>query len=148
VVLPILLDFIGLGGRTEWLLSLARWPVLLIGVVFGLALLYRYGPSRDRAEWKWVTPGGILAAVLWLAGSMLFSWYVANFGSYNETYGSLGAVIGFMTWIWLSSVVVLLGAEINAEVEHQTAKDTTKGPRQPLGARGAQMADTVGVAKA
>ena len=148
VVLPILLDFIGLGGRAEWLLSLARWPVLLIGVVFGLALLYRYGPSRDRAEWKWVTPGGIVAAVLWLAGSMLFSWYVANFGSYNETYGSLGAVIGFMTWIWLSSVVVLLGAEINAEVEHQTAKDTTKGPRQPIGARGAQMADTVGVAKA
>jgi membrane protein len=148
VVLPILLDFIGLGGRTEWLLSLARWPVLLIGVVFGLAVLFRYGPSRDRAEWKWVTPGGLVAAVLWLAGSMLFSWYVANFGSYNETYGSLGAVIGFMTWIWLSSVVVLLGAEINAEVEHQTAKDTTEGPRQPLGARGAQMADTVGVAKA
>jgi membrane protein len=148
VVLPIVLDFIGLGGRTEWLLSLARWPVLLLGVVFGLALLYRYGPSRDRAEWKWVTPGGLVAAVLWLAGSVLFSWYVANFGSYNETYGSLGAVIGFMTWIWLSTVVVLLGAEINAEVEHQTTKDTTKGPGRPLGARGAQMADTVGVAKA
>ena len=148
VVLPIVLDFIGLGSRTEWLISIARWPVLLIGVVFGLAVLYRYGPSRDRAEWKWVTPGGLVAAVLWLAVSMLFSWYVANFGSYNETYGSLGAVIGFMTWIWLSTVVVLLGAEINAEVEHQTTKDTTKGPRQPLGARGAQMADTVGVAKA
>ena len=112
-----------------------------------LAVLYRYGPSRDTAEWKWVTPGGIVAAVLWLVVSMLFSWYVSNFGSYNETYGSLGAVIGFMTWIWLSTTVVLTGAEINAEMEHQTAKDTTEGPRKPLGTRGAQMADNIGVAK-
>jgi membrane protein len=147
VVLPILLDFIGLGEGVEWLLSLARWPVLLIAVVLGLSLIYRYGPSRDKAEWKWVTPGGVVAAVLWIVVSMLFSWYVGNFGSYNETYGSLGAVIGFMTWIWISSVVVLLGAEINAEMEHQTAKDTTEGSHQPMGARGAQMADTVGVAK-
>ncbi len=147
IVLPILLDFIGLGRSLEWLLSLARWPVLLLIVVFGLSLVYRYGPSRDKAEWKWVTPGGIIAAVLWLAVSMLFSWYVANFGSYNETYGSLGAVIGFMTWIWISSIVVLLGAEINAEMEHQTAKDTTEGTHQPMGTRGAQMADTIGVAK-
>ncbi len=147
IVLPIILKFIGLGSGTEWLVSLARWPILLIGVVFGLALIYRYGPSRDKAEWKWVTPGGIVAAVLWLAGSMLFSWYVANFGSYNETYGSLGAVIGFMTWIWLSTIIVLLGAEINAETEHQTAKDTTEGIRQPMGARGARVADTIGVAK-
>jgi membrane protein len=147
VVLPILLDFLGLKGSTEWLLALARWPVLLAGVVFGLALLYRYGPSRDKAEWKWVTPGGLIAAVLWLGGSMLFSWYVGNFGSYNETYGSLGAVIGFMTWIWLSTTVVLLGAEINAETEHQTAKDTTHGAEQPMGSRGARMADTLGSAK-
>jgi len=148
VVLPIILDFIGLGSGIEWLLSLARWPILLAVVVAGLAVLYHYGPSRDTAEWKWVTPGGLIAAVLWLAGSMLFSWYVANFGSYNATYGSLGAAIGFMTWIWLSTMVVLLGAEINAEMEHQTAKDTTEGAHQPLGARGAAMADTVGVAKA
>ena len=97
---------------------------------------------------KWLTPGSIFAAVVWLVGSILFSWYVANFGSYNETYGSLGAVIGFMTWIWLSAVVVLTGAEINAEIEHQTAHDTTVGHRQPMGARGATMADTVGAAKA
>ncbi|MBB4039839.1 membrane protein [Microvirga flocculans] len=148
VVLPIVLDFVGLGSGVEWLLSLARWPILLAVVVAGLAVLYRYGPSRDKAEWKWVTPGGIVAAVLWLAGSMLFSWYVSNFGSYNETYGSLGAVIGFMTWIWLSSIIVLLGAELNAEMEHQTAKDSTEGPSQPLGRRGATMADTVGAAKA
>jgi membrane protein len=147
IVLPIVLSFIGLGSGTEWLVSLARWPILLIGVVSGLSLIYRFGPSRDKAEWRWVTPGGIVAAVLWLAVSMLFSWYVANFGSYNETYGSLGAVIGFMTWIWLSTIVVLLGAEINAEMEHQTAKDTTEGAHQPMGTRGAQMADTIGVAK-
>lgn len=148
VVLPIVLNFIGLGSRAEWLLSIARWPVLLIGIVLGLSVIYRFGPSRDKAEWRWITPGGIVAAVLWLSVSMLFSWYVSNFGSYNETYGSLGAVIGFMTWIWISSVVVLLGAEINAEIEHQTVKDTTEGFSQPMGGRGARMADTVGVAKA
>jgi membrane protein len=148
VVLPIILNFIGLGSGVEWLLSLARWPILLLVVVAGLAVLYRYGPSRDKAEWKWVTPGGVVAAVLWLGGSMLFSWYVSNFGSYNETYGSLGAVIGFMTWIWLSTTIVLVGAEINAEMEHQTAKDTTEGTHEPIGRRGAQMADTVGQAKA
>jgi membrane protein len=148
IVLPIVLNFIGLGEGAAWLLSLLRWPILLIGVIFGLSLIYRFGPSRDKARWRWVTPGGIVAAVLWIAVSMLFSWYVSNFGSYNETYGSLGAVIGFMTWIWLSSIVVLLGAEINAEMEHQTAKDTTEGAHQPMGTRGAKMADTVGVAKA
>ena len=116
--------------------------------MLGLAVLYRYGPSRDKAEWKWVTPGGLVAAVLWLVVSMLFSWYVANFGSYNETYGSLGAVIGFMTWIWISGIVVLVGAEINAEMEHQTARDTTVGPDRPMGQRGATMADTIGAAKA
>jgi membrane protein len=148
VVLPIIFNFIGLGGGAEWLLAIIRWPVLLIGVTLGLSLIYRFGPSRDKAEWRWVTPGGLIAAILWIAVSMLFSWYVSNFGSYNETYGSLGAAIGFMTWIWLSSIVVLLGAEINAEMEHQTVKDTTEGVQQPMGTRGAKMADTVGVAKA
>jgi membrane protein len=148
VVLPVLLDLVGLGATLEWALTLGRWPILLLLIMAGLAVLYRYGPSRDRAGWKWVTPGGLAAAVLWVVGSMLFSWYVANFGSYNETYGSLGAVIGFMTWIWISSIIVLMGAEINAEVEHQTAHDTTGGPRQPMGRRGASMADTVGAAKA
>lgn len=147
VILPIVFEFVGLGSQMEWILAVARWPVLLIGVIVALSLIYRFGPSRDKAEWRWVTPGGVVAAVLWLAVSMLFSWYVSNFGSYNETYGSLGAVIGFMTWIWLSTVVVLLGAEINAEMEHQTVKDTTEGAHQPMGTRGATMADTVGVSK-
>ncbi|QRM30110.1 YihY/virulence factor BrkB family protein [Microvirga sp. VF16] len=147
VVLPIILNFVGIGSGAETWLALARWPLLLIGIVLGLSLIYRFGPSRDKAEWKWVTPGGLIAAVLWLAASMLFSWYVASFGSYNETYGSLGAVIGFMTWIWISTMIVLLGAEINAEMEHQTARDTTEGAHQPMGVRGAKMADTIGVAK-
>jgi membrane protein len=148
VVIPVVLNFVGLGAVAEWLLWLARWPALLAGVVLGLAVLYRYGPSREQAEWKWITPGSVVAAVLWLIASMLFSWYVANFGSYNETYGSLGAAIGFMTWMWLSTTIVLLGAELNAEIEHQTAKDTTAGPDRPLGRRGAEVADTLGEAKA
>ena len=146
VVIPVILKFLWL-GKVEWLISFLRWPVLYVGVLFALACLYRYGPSRDKPQWRWVTWGSAMAGAVWLIGSMLFSWYVANFGNYNETYGSLGAVIGFMTWIWLSSVVVLLGAEINAETEHQTAHDTTEGPQQPLGVRGARMADTVGEAQ-
>jgi membrane protein len=148
VVIPVVLNFIGLGPLVEWLLWLARWPALLAVIILGLAVLYRYGPSRDKAEWKWISPGSIFAAVVWIVASMLFSWYVSNFGNYNETYGSLGAVIGFMTWMWLSTTIVLVGAELNAEIEHQTVKDTTAGPSQPLGTRGAEMADTVGEAKA
>ena len=106
----------------------------------------RWGPSRDDAEWKWTSPGSIFAAVIWVVGSMLFSWYVSKFGNYNETYGSLGAAIGFMTWIWLSTTLVLLGAELNAEMEHQTARDTTVGGQKPLGTRQARMADTVAAA--
>src|SRR4029079_4017637 len=98
----------------------------------------------EEAQWRWITPGSVLAAVVWLAASMLFSWYVGNFGKYNETYGSLGAMIGFMTWMWLSTTIVLIGAELNAEIEHQTARDTTTGQERPLGERGATVADTVG----
>jgi membrane protein len=95
-----------------------------------------------------VTWGSGAASVLWIVVSLLFSWYVSNFGSYNKTYGSLGAAIGFMTWIWLSVTVVLLGADLDAQMEHQTAEDTTEGPKEPLGTRGATVADTVGEAKA
>jgi membrane protein len=147
VVIPIVLNFIGLGPVVEWILWLARWPALLLVIITGLAVLYRYGPSRDKAEWRWITPGSIFAALVWIVASMLFSWYVSNFANYNETYGSLGAVIGFMTWMWLSTTIVLVGAEVNAEIEHQTKKDTTAGPAQPLGERGAEMADTIGESK-
>jgi membrane protein len=143
VVLPIALKFIGLDGVLDTVLRLARWPVLLLVIGLFLACLYRYGPSRERAQWRWVSWGSAAAAIGWMAFSLGFSWYVTNFGSYNETYGSLGAVIGFMTWIWLSATVVLVGAELDAEMEHQTARDTTTGPERPMGGRGARMADTV-----
>ncbi|MGN7126538.1 YihY/virulence factor BrkB family protein [Methylorubrum populi] len=145
VAVPVAIQFLGLSSDAWWL-ALLRWPALFVVVILMLAVLYRYGPSRDAPRWRWVTPGGMLAAFLWLAGSLLFSWYVSNFGSYDKTYGSLGAAIGFMTWIWLSTTIVLLGAQLNAELEHQTAKDTTVGAPKPLGARDARMADTVGAA--
>jgi membrane protein len=146
-VVPHLLDFVGLGEVMETLLSLLRWPILLVLIMGALAVLYRYGPSREKAEWRWVSPGSVGAAILWVIASMLFSWYAANFGSYNETYGSLGAVVGFMTWLWISTIVILLGAELNAETEHQTARDSTVGGEKPMGNRRAAMADTLGEAK-
>jgi len=142
VLVPAALQVFGLDEKA-WYIALLRFPALLLLVVGGLAVLYRYGPSRKKPKWRWVTWGSGLAGVLWLIVSGLFSWYVAHFGSYNETYGSLGAAIGFMTWIWLSTTVVLVGAELNAEMEHQTARDTTTGWQKPLGARQARMADTV-----
>jgi membrane protein len=143
VVLPVALRFLGIEGSLATLLGLGRWPVLLAAIGLFLAFIYRFGPSRDRAQWRWVSWGSAAAAIGFVAVSSGFSYYVSNFGNYNETYGSLGAVIGFMTWIWLSSTVVLVGAELDAEMEHQTARDTTSGPERPIGERGAKMADTV-----
>lgn len=144
VVLPIVLKFLGIAERSEMLIRLARWPVLLVIVVGSLAVLFRFGPSRRKPRWEWISVGSVFAAVAWAAASALFSWYVAHFANYSEAYGPLGAVIGFMTWLWMSFIVVLVGAEINAEMEHQTARDSTALPEKPLGARGAAMADTVG----
>ena len=148
VVLPVVLKLVGVSFSAEIVLSVLRWPILLIVVVLGLALVYRFGPSRSDPRWGWVTVGSVVAAFLWIAASMTFSWYVASFDSYNRTYGSLGAGVGFMVWIWVSVIIVLVGAELNAEMEHQTAKDTTTGPEKPLGRRGATMADRVGEAQA
>ena len=147
VALPVVLNYIPLPGGTDLLVKLARWPLLFVLVALVLAMLYRYGPSRTRPRWRWITWGSAFAAVVWLAASVLFSWYVENFGSYNKTYGSLGAIIGFMTWIWISIIVVLVGAKLDAETEHQTARETTSGRPKPLGTRGARMADTVGPAQ-
>ena len=141
---PMLLGWIGLGSATATLIGLGRWPLLVAVVLGALAVLYRYGPSRERPQWRWITWGSAVAAVGWLIFSVLFSWYLASFGNYNETYGSLGAVIAFMTWLWLSTTIVLVGAELNAEIEHQTTHDTTTGSAEPMGERGARMADTVG----
>jgi membrane protein len=148
VVAPVVFTFMGFATPAERLLAILRWPVLLVIVGVWLAVIYRYGPSRRDPKWRWVTWGSVTAAVLWLAASMLFSWYVANFDSYNKTYGSLGAGVGFMVWIWLSVVIVLLGADLNAEMEHQTARDSTQGTPKPLGSRGANMADHVGASHA
>lgn len=144
VVLPLILSPIGLGSLTETLTRIARWPVLLVVLLIGLAALYRYGTDRRAARWQWVTVGSVFAAVTWIVASFLFSWYLTSFANYNATYGSLGAVVGLMMWLWISAIVVLLGAELNAEIEHQTARNSTIGAEKPLGERGAVMADTVG----
>jgi membrane protein len=146
VVLPLLLNQLGLPHVTEAVLRLARWPILLAVVIVGLALIYRFGPSRRKARWQWLTVGSVFAALAWLGTSALLSWYLANYAHYDVTYGSLGAGIGLMIWMWISSIVVLFGAELNSESEHQTAKDSTVGHDKPLGMRGAMMADTVGEA--
>ena len=148
VIVPVALKVIGLpDGSSASLLSLLRWPLLYAAILFALACLYRFGPSREHPQWRWVTWGSAIAAGIWIVGSLVLSWYVANFGSYNATYGSLGAIIGFLVWMWLSTIVVLAGAEINAEAEHQTAKDSTDGRRKPIGSRGARMADEVAAAR-
>jgi membrane protein len=147
VVLPVALNYIGLGGATDLIFRIGRWPTLFTLVALALAFLHRYGPSRSQPKWRWITWGSSFAALAWIVGSVLFSWYAANFGSYNQTYGSLGAAIGLMIWLWLSTIVILVGAELDAEMEHQTARDTTTGSPKPLGARGATMADSVGPAQ-
>jgi membrane protein len=147
VAMPIMLSFLGLGAFEDSLIRILRWPALLAFVVLGLAVVYRYGPSRREARWSWLSVGSVAAAVGWLIASVLFSWYIEDFGNYNAAYGSLGAAVGMMMWMWISMIVILLGAELNAEIEHQTAKDSTVGAEKPLGRRGAVKADTVGAAQ-
>ena len=134
----------GGGGVVKWVALIVEWPVLLCLFMVLLALLYRYAPDRRAPQWRWASPGALVASLLWIAGSILFSVYVANFANYNATYGSLGAVVVLLTWLYLSAFVVLLGAELNAETERQTKRDTTKNGDRPMGQRGAFAADTVG----
>jgi membrane protein len=147
VAVPVLLNYLHLSNFSDLLIRIVRWPAMFIALALAIACIYRFGPSRAAPRWHWISWGSSAAALLWLGASALFSWYAANFGTFNETYGSLGAVVGFMTWLWISAIVILLGAELNAEMEHQTARDTTTGAPKPLGARGARMADTVGAAE-
>jgi membrane protein len=123
VILPPALAVIGLGGAVDIAVRTLRWPLLFVLVAALLALVYRFGPSREQPRWRWISRGSAMAALLWLAASALFSWYAANFGSFNATYGSLGAIIGFMTWMWISSIVVLLGAELDAEMERRAGSE-------------------------
>jgi membrane protein len=144
VIVPVVLNFVGLSNFADLFVRIVRWPAMFVVVALALAVIYRFGPSREAARWRWTTWGSAVATILWLAASALFSWYAADFGKFNQTYGSLGAIIGFMTWLWISAIVILLGAELDAEMEHQTAHDTTTGEPKPMGARGAKVADTVG----
>ena len=143
-VLPAALQFVGPASATKWLLLGLEWPLLIVVVMSGLAVLYRYAPDRHPPQWRWVSPGAIAATVLWLVGSLLFSLYVSHFNSYNKTYGSLGGVAVMLTWLYLSAFVALLGAVINAQSERQTQADSTVGHPKPLGDRKAYAADTLG----
>ena len=147
VIAPMVLSAIGLSSLLSLSIAVLRWPLLFILVTVALAAIYRYGPSRSEPRWQWLSVGSAAAAVGWLITSVLFSWYIAHFGAYNATYGSLGAAVGMMMWMWISAIVILLGGELNAEIEHQTAKDSTVGIEKPLGERGAVMADTIGAAR-
>lgn len=144
VAVPIAFRVVGMEESTKTTINILRWPALAIAFMFGLAVLFRYAPSRQKPKWRWVSWGSVLAAVLWVIASGAFAIYVANFGNYDETYGSLGAVIVLMMWFYITAFIILLGAELNAELEHQTAKDSTSEGPKPMGLRGAHMADTIG----
>ncbi len=146
-VLPAVIALLPLGPYAKIAAAAARWPVLLALVMASLAAIYRYAPCRERARWRWVSWGAGIATVLWLGGSALFSLYVSSFASYEKSYGSLGAVVALLIWLYVTCFVVLLGAAINAEMEHQTARDSTTGAPKPMGERGATMADTLGEMK-
>lgn len=141
---PPLLKQLALPSALEKLLGFGLWFIVGGAFIVALAVLYRYAPSRAKPQWRWVSWGAVVATVLWLTGSIVFSLYVANFGDYNETYGALAAIVILLTWFYLTALVVLIGAELNAEMEHQTRVDSTEGRPKPMGARGAKMADTLG----
>jgi len=143
VYVPILFAYAGYSQGFERIISIARWPILALLVLSLLAALYRYGPCRRRPKWSWVSVGSLFATTLWLLASAGFSFYVAHFAQYDRIYGSLGAVIALLFWLYLTFYIILLGAEINAELELQTAKDTTRGRPRPSGRRGAFVADHV-----
>lgn len=143
-VLPAALAYLWLDRWQELLARFARWPFILLFVGCGIAVIYRYGPSRERAKLRWLSWGVVFSTLLWLAASILFSFYLENFANYNATYGTLGALIGLMVWVWISVIILIVGAELNAELEHQTVRDSTTGSPEPMGERGAFVADTVG----
>ena len=143
-VLPAVLSYLWLDRWQELLARFARWPLVLVLVGCGIALIYRFGPSRAQAKLRWLNWGVVLSTLLWMSASILFSFYIENFANYNATYGTLGALIGMMVWVWISVIILIVGAELNAELEHQTACDSTTGSPQPMGNRGAFVADTLG----
>lgn len=141
IFFPILIEKVGLPGQIEDILDWSRWIVLGILLILSLSMVYKIAPNRSNPKFGWVSWGAILGTILWLSGSLLFSWYVQNFGSYDDLYGSFAAVIILMLWLFLTAFIVLIGAEINSEMEHQTRYDTTIGDQRPMGERGAYHAD-------
>jgi membrane protein len=127
VAFPLALDHIGLTPDNRYIVSLARWPLLFSILLAALAVLYRFGPSRPATRGQWLGVGTLTAGLLWIAGSSLLSWYLSNFGNYDATYGSLGAAIGLMMWMWMSAIIVLCGAELNSEIERRSTTDTIAG---------------------
>ena len=144
VIWPQTLGSSGAEGVLRTTALIVRWPLAALVLVTGLAILYRFAPDRDWPRWTWASAGAIVATVVWLAASVGFSIYAANFGKYNETYGALGAIVVVMLWLYIGAYAVILGAELNGELEHQTARDTTRGRPEPMGARDAYVADTLG----
>lgn len=140
--LPAIFAMMNLGNQVTSIISTVRWPVLGLLFIGLIAVLSRYAPSREDPKWRWVTVGAVLTLVLWLIISYGFSLYIGNFGNYDKTYGSLSGIIILMLWLYFTAYVVLLGAELNAEVEQETLKDSTTGPSKPMGSRGAVKADT------
>ena len=143
VALPALLEGVGYAFHERAIIRAASFALLVFAVLLALSALYRYAPCRAAPQWNWVTPGSMLATFLWVVASALFSWYVATFATYDATYGPLGTVVAIMMWFWVTAYAVLLGAELNAELELQTVRDSTDGPPRPLGRRGAYVADHV-----
>lgn len=144
VAIPVVLKVLGTSTAVQIATSVLRFALLWCVAVLGLAVIYRYAPARERAQWRWVTWGSAIAATLWLVASALLGLYVQRFGTYGEAYGALGGVIALLVWFYISSLIVVLGAEANAEMERQTFRDTTVKEGAPLGERGAYAADTVG----
>ena len=143
-LLPPLMKHVGLEASARSLIEVCRWPVLAAATMLGLGILYRYAPNRTPAKWQWVSPGAVLATLIWTLASLSFSLYAANFGRFNKTYGTLGGAVVLGLWLFLSALAILLGAELNSELEQQTEKDSTIGPSRPMGERGAAAADQLG----
>jgi membrane protein len=142
VALPLVLDHLFLADESRMIVSLARWPLLLGMLLVALGVLYRFGPSRRPARWQWLSAGALAAALLWIAGSALLSWYLSNFANYSATYGSLGAAIGLMMWMWMSAIIVLCGAELNSEIERQIALEAATGHPGTSAPRGSVTAES------
>lgn len=143
-VMPMVLSLIWLDRFQEQMALVLRWPLILAVVIVAVIAIYRFGPSPEPARLRWMTWGALMTTLAWFLMSLGFSAYLDHFADYNATYGTLGALIGFLVWTWLSVTIMIVGAELNAELEHQIAKDTTIGNPKPIGTRGAYVADTLG----